>query len=69
MPRHVRLVMRWNPNKKHRCPLCHTIAIDMEDPKSWAVYECCNCHTSFARWPRLASWVPFRGVKCSEHAE
>jgi hypothetical protein len=60
-------VLRWNDDKKHRCPACHAVAIDIEVPKSFAIYECCRCHVLFTRWPRLARLLPFRGMMCSEH--
>jgi len=60
-------VLFWNYDKKHRCPSCHAVAIDMERPSKWKVYECCRCHARFARFPRLARVLPFAGVMCSEH--
>lgn len=59
--------LRWNDDKKHRCPRCHAVAVDMEAVKSLAVYECCRCHVLFTRWPRLARVLPKRGVRCSFH--
>jgi hypothetical protein len=62
-------VQRWNEDKRHRCPLCHAVAVDMGPARSWRVYECCRCAARFTRWPWLARLLPFAGVRCSEHAE
>jgi hypothetical protein len=62
------MTARWNDDKKHRCPDCHAVAVDMERPSSWKVYTCCRCGTLFTRWPRLARLLPKAGVRCSEHA-
>lgn len=57
------MVVRWNIDKKHRCPGCHTI-VDTGKPPTWrAVYECCHCKTRFARWPRFARLLPTRRCK------
>ncbi|MFJ3283332.1 hypothetical protein [Streptomyces halstedii] len=60
--------VRWNTDKPHRCPDCHTVAIDMEKPKSYRVYTCCRCGTRFTRWPILAFMLPRVGIRCTEHA-
>lgn len=60
-------VVRWNEDKPHRCPHCHTVATDIKRPSSWMACECCTCGTLFARWPRLARWLPRAGVMCSVH--
>jgi len=60
-------VQRWNSDKPHRCPECHAVAVDLERPSRWKVYECCMCHALFARWPLLARFLPKAGVRCSEH--
>jgi hypothetical protein len=60
---------RWNSDKRHRCPRCHAVAVDMGRPRSWLVYECCRCAARFTRWPRLAGLLPFAGIRCSEHRE
>lgn len=60
-------VLVWNDDKKHRCPHCHAVAVDMEKVRSLAVYECCRCHVRFSRFPRLSILLPKRGVRCSEH--
>ncbi|MBO2461648.1 hypothetical protein [Actinomadura violacea] len=53
-------VRRWNADKAHRCPECHTV-VDTGAPATWrAVYECCRCRTRFARWPALAMVLPLR---------
>lgn len=49
------MIMRWNTDKKHRCPNCHAIP-EVGDIKSWRTYVCCGCFTSFTRWPRLG-WL------------
>lgn len=61
-------VLRWNEDKKHRCPYCHAVAMSFR-PSSWAIYQCCRCDVRFARWPWLAPVLPFRGVVCDEHKE
>jgi hypothetical protein len=58
----------WNDDKKHRCPACHAVTVDLERPRSWRVYTCCRCGTRFTRWPRLARLLPEAGVRCSEQA-
>lgn len=60
-------VTRWNDDKPHRCPWCHAVAVDMERPSRWRVYRCCRCRARFTRFPHLARWLPFAGVRCSEH--
>ncbi|MGW4270833.1 hypothetical protein ACWEGQ_00345 [Streptomyces seoulensis] len=62
-------VLRWNVDKPHRCPTCHTIAISRERPKSWRIYTCCQCRTRFTRWPRLAPFLPNAGLACSTHRQ
>lgn len=59
--------VRWNEDKKHRCPQCHAVTVDMERPKSTRVYTCCRCESRFTRWPRLALLMRNAGVMCSEH--
>ena len=61
-------VTRWNDDKPHRCPWCHAVAVDLERPRRWRVYECCRCHARFTRFPWAARLLPFAGVRCSEHA-
>lgn len=56
---------RWNTDKRHRCPRCHAIAIDLERPRSLKVYTCCSCDGRFTRWPWLALILPKVGVVCS----
>lgn len=64
-------VHMWNTDKTWRCPVCHTVAIDIGKPKRWAMYECCNskCGALFSRFPKLATLglVPDKGIQCSEH--
>lgn len=60
-------VQEWNHDKPHRCPECHAVAIDTEDARRLAVYECCRCQTLFSRFPSLGRLLPKRGVRCSEH--
>lgn len=62
-------VVRWNFDKPHRCPACHAIAVSVERPKSWRVYQCCQCRTRFTRWPRLARLLPNAGITCSGHQD
>lgn len=51
---------RWNSDKSHHCPNCHVI-VDTGQPATLrAVYECCHCGIRFARWPRLAWFLPVR---------
>jgi hypothetical protein len=59
-------VNRWNADKKHRCPRCHAVTIDVGPPRSWRVYRCCRCATLFTRWPLLAWLLPDARVYCSE---
>jgi hypothetical protein len=61
-------VLKWNEDKKHRCPECHAVTIDTQKPSKWKVYQCCRCGTVFCARPRLADLLPFAGVVCSEHA-
>lgn len=61
-------VQRWNEDKKHRCPRCHAVAVDLEQPSRWKVYTCCRCSTRFSCFPRLGLLLPDVGVRCSEHA-
>ncbi|WP_327066813.1 hypothetical protein [Kitasatospora sp. NBC_01302] len=58
---------RWNPDKPHRCPNCHAIAISGHKSSSWRVYTCCRCATRFTRRPWLARLLPDAGVRCGEH--
>lgn len=62
------MTFRWNPDKPHRCPACHAIAVSGQAPRSWRVYTCCRCGTRFTRWPRLARLLVDAGVSCGEHA-
>lgn len=72
-------VFRWNTDKPHRCPQCHTVVVNgtlshLRRPRflstysasSWAVYECCRCKTRFTRWPWLAVLLPVRGCNAEE---
>jgi hypothetical protein len=61
-------VARWNADKKHRCPSCHSVAVSTERPSRWRVYTCCRCATRFTRWPRLWRLLPDTGICCEEHA-
>lgn len=56
--------VRWNIDKPHRCPECHSVAVAGDTPKSWRVYACCRCSTRFTRWPRIAWLLPFRADSC-----
>lgn len=60
------VVMRWNSDKKHRCPWCHAVTMQ-QPPSSLAVYQCCRCGTRFTRWPAVAWLLPDKGVVCPEH--
>ena len=60
--------LRWNEDKKHRCPRCHAVAVDTERPRSWRVYTCCRCAARFTRWPVLARFLRQAGTCCSAHA-
>lgn len=62
------MVVRWNTDKKHRCPGCHAVAVASERPRSTRIYTCCRCATRFARWPRLWRLLSEAGVCCDEHA-
>ncbi len=62
----MKTVMKWNDDKKHRCPECHAVTMEQR-PSSWAVYMCCRCGREFARWPFLSRALPHRGVICPEH--
>ncbi|MFS4103782.1 hypothetical protein [Streptomyces sp. PD-S100-1] len=66
---HTDTVLRWNFDKPHRCPACHAIAVSIGRPKSWRVYQCCQCRTRFTRWPRLARLLPNAGIACNVHRE
>lgn len=59
-------VLKWNEDKRHRCPECHAVTIDTARPSRWKVYQCCRCGTVFCAFPRLADLLPFAGVACSE---
>jgi hypothetical protein len=61
-------VARWNADKRHRCPRCHAVAVDLEQPRWWRVYTCCCCGSRFTRWPSLAWLLPDAGIRCAEHA-
>lgn len=50
-------VLRWNEDKPHRCPRCHTVVIWNGRPQWWRLYICCRCTARFARWPALARWL------------
>lgn len=60
-------VVRWNTDKKHRCPSCHAVTVDDQRPSWRETYDCCRCGTRFARWPVLSPLLPDRGVVCTEH--
>jgi hypothetical protein len=60
--------VRWNVDKKHRCPKCHAIVIHHGPPSRWRVYRCCRCGARFARWPRLAPLLPVTDCDSDEHA-
>lgn len=58
-------VVKWNTDKPHRCPDCHTCVVWGESPRWWGVYQCCRCSTVFARFPRtLARFMPMRTGMC-----
>lgn len=63
----LRPVQRWEWDKPHRCPECYAVAIDLERPKSYKIYTCCQCSARFTRWPRLERWLPDVGVRCQQH--
>jgi DNA-directed RNA polymerase subunit RPC12/RpoP len=65
----TRPVFRWNEDKKHRCPHCYAVAVDMEQPRSTRVYTCCMCGTRFTRWPLLAPLLRDVGVRCSTYGQ
>jgi hypothetical protein len=52
-------VQRWNGDKPHRCPNCHSLA-DTGDPTWRALAVCCRCGTRYTRWPVLAPLLPVR---------
>lgn len=54
--RSTKTVRRWNSDKPHRCPKCHTVVDDGDLTSSWKTYQCCQCSTRFTRWPRLSRW-------------
>lgn len=56
--------VRWNVDKKHRCPRCHTVVIQSMLPRSHRRYQCCRCGTIFTRWPKI-SWL-WRLYPCNE---
>lgn len=61
---------RWNTDKKHRCPGCHAVhhwRTGRHPSWRW-VYHCCHCHAWFARWPRLAWWLPTHLCESEDHA-
>lgn len=47
------MIQKWNIDKPHRCPECHTIAVSGYRPKWYRVYTCCQCKTEFCKWPKL----------------
>ena len=57
----VSSVIRWNEDKPHRCPRCHTITAR---GSQWEVNTCCNCGTRFTRWPRAQRLLRHVGVTC-----
>jgi hypothetical protein len=60
-------IVKWNEDKPHRCPTCHSTT-DSENVARWRAVTCCTCHTRFARWPLLAAFLPEAGIVC-DHAE
>ncbi len=56
--------VKWNTDKPHRCPKCHAVAVAGGRPSSWRAYGCCMCATDFARWPRIARFLPFVADTC-----
>ena len=60
-------VVLWNYDKTHRCPSCHTVAIDMEKPRRGVIYTCCKCGTKFSSAPKTAKIEA--GIMCSEHSK
>ena len=60
--------MKWNEDKPHRCPNCHTIAVpsSVERPQRGVVYTCCGCGVRFSSSPSRRS-MPERGVVCDQH--
>lgn len=61
------MVEKWNVDKPHRCPECHSVAVSTESPSSWTVYTCCRCGIRFSRWPRLWRFLRDAGVACTDH--
>lgn len=50
---------KWNIDKKHRCPECHTIWVygpryidKYIKPRWWRIYQCYSCGIKFAGWGR-----------------
>ena len=72
------MTVRWNADKPHRCPSCHTVVVQSVlgrrrrflpstySASSLAVYECCRCGVRFTRWPALALILPLR--RCTDIA-
>lgn len=60
-------VLFWNYDKPHRCPACHTVAVDGRHVHRVLAVRCCRCGTYFSKRPGLARWLPSPGVVCSHH--
>lgn len=59
-------VFRWNFDKPHRCPRCHSVYTTGKVPK-WSIMRCCRCDALVTRFPRLWRFLPYRGVVCTTH--
>lgn len=60
------LVLRWNWDKPHRCPACHTSVVYGEKVKSWTIYQCCECKVRFAKHPWAWKWMPSAPILCGD---
>jgi len=49
------IIYKWNVDKHHRCPECHTIVDTGDDPTWRGIYQCCRCGILFAKWPQFAA--------------
>jgi hypothetical protein len=63
------MTVRWNDDKPHRCPSCHTIVINEARPSRWRRYECCRCAVRFTRFSWLSAVLPLTKCDSDEHED
>lgn len=59
-------IVRYNSDKPHRCPTCHSVT-DPHRKCMTAIVVCCACGQEFTRWPRFSPFLRYKGIVCPDH--